>query len=229
MFLGAISIVVQLVQSAIDDYHIGKRNRIGMENANERLGIWYDYQGKTRLIANNHLAQWHRVDGDDIITDVEVWPWKEYNISEYERIKAFEKQRLVDDGKTVVEWGHQKHRHPYNGKWVKDKATGDMYCIMEINWNYWYVNPSNGKIVRQTDGQLEVNQGVLEALECGRSLCNTPSSSMLWKYLVSDLYTQEKANEYIKKYNSGEIQDRASAKQQDEWHTKFVPVHGGKK
>lgn len=229
MFLGAISIIVHLIQSAIDDYEIGKRNRIGMENANERLGIWYDYKGRTRLLANNHLAQWHRKDGDDIITDVEVWPWVEYNISEYERCVAFEKQRLIDDGKTVVEWGHQKHRHPYNGKWVKDKATGNMYCIMKINWNYWYVNPSDGKIVRQTDGQLEVNRGVLEALECGHSLYNTSVDSILWGYLHADLYMSEKANEYIEKYNSGAIEDRASAQEQDVWRTKFVMKHGGQK
>lgn len=216
MFLGAISIVVQLVQSAIDDYHIGKRNRIGMENANERLGIWYDYQGKTRLIANNHLAQWHRVDGDDIITDIEVWPWKEYNISEYERIKAFEKQRLVDDGKTVVEWGHQKHRHPYNGKWVKDKETGKMFCIMKIDFTYFYVDPQNGKIVRLTDGQLDTNRRAKRLIiEQGRTMHNTAMTWRFWHVLRKDIYEPDKAAEYIRKYNAGEIKESAYACNQD--------------
>lgn len=219
MFLGLISIVASLIGSAVNDYQNGQKDRIGLKYANERLGIWHDHKGKTRLLANNHLAQWYRENGDDIVVDIQTKPWTVYNISEYERRVAFEKQRLIDDGKTVVEWGRQDHKYPYDGKWVRDKATGDMYCIMQIRHTYWYINPANGKLVRLTDGQIETYERMKkEMAEKSLTPNNVGFHSPFWAFFRYRFYEEDKANDFIKRYNNGELQNEFTwAKKEDIW------------
>jgi hypothetical protein len=122
-------------------------------------GITYvDVKGRTRLLSNDELVYYvNNSNGDYVLEDESGNIYKNFseeqrkqknNERKNEAINKKETTFCIDDNNYCKDW-------ICKGKRFKDLNTGDIYVIRYINYKYYYMNISNGMIIRKTDWQIK--------------------------------------------------------------------------
>lgn len=141
-----------------------KRNKIKYKSPD---GLTYlDTNGRSRLISNDELVFYtHDKNGDYILEDVSGHVYKNFSKEQrekefHERINLASKNNettyCIDDNDHSKDW-------VCKGKRFKDFNTGNVYVIRQIKYKYYYMDISNGFIVRKTDWQIERDEKMKDA------------------------------------------------------------------
>lgn len=136
-----------------------KENEKGKSLYRHPDGLTYtDTKGRSRLLTNNEIVFYtHNKNGDYILVDVSGHVYKKF--SEDERVQKINERKeiAIKNNETTYCIDDNNHRNDWicQGKRFKDFTTGDIYIIRYINYKYYYMNASNGMLVRKTDWQIK--------------------------------------------------------------------------
>lgn len=121
---------------------------------------YIDTKGRSRLLSNDELVFYTHKNGDSVLENAEGYVYR--NFSEEKRTndlynkktdasKNKETTYCIDDDNHKKDW-------MCKGKRFKDFKTGDIYVIRYINYKYYYLNVSDGTLVRKTDWQIKQDE-----------------------------------------------------------------------
>lgn len=122
---------------------------------------YIDTKGRSRLLSNDEIVFYtHNKNGDYILENESGYVYK--NFSEEMRVQNLNERRenslknqestyCIDENNHCKDW-------VCKGKRFKDFNTGDIYVIRYIKYKYYYMNVSNGMLVRKTDWQIKQDE-----------------------------------------------------------------------
>ena len=154
--VGIISFLLDII-----GYFIGcgsekrERNKSKKRTYNPQTGTYIDQYGATRLYSDNSYVQINRNEFDEIV--VRYQNGKVRNLDQEKYDKA--------PGTVTRLTGYSNHERAQYfksaiGYRYRDRKTNEIYVIRfleyENNYYLFYMNVSNGLIVRPTDGQLKM-------------------------------------------------------------------------
>ena len=122
-------------------------------------GMTYiDTKGRSRLLSNDELVFYtYDRNGNYVLEDVSGHIYR--NFSEEKRSQELNerKEKAMSNKETTYCIDDDNHRKDWvcKGKRFKDFKTGEIYVIRYIKYKYYYINISNGMIVRKTDWQIK--------------------------------------------------------------------------
>lgn len=125
-------------------------------------GLTYiDTKGRSRLLSNNEIVFYtNDKNGDYVLADSCGNIYR--NFSEEKRTQECceLKKTASKNRETTYCCDNNNHSKDWEckGKRFKDFETGDVYIIRCINNKYYYMNMSDGLIVRKTDWQLKQDE-----------------------------------------------------------------------
>ena len=124
-------------------------------------GLTYiDTRGNDRLISTNEMVFYTMRNGDYVLIDAHSRVIKNY--TEEKRQKALSERIAIasKNGSTVYAISEDRHERDWycKGTRYKDFKTGEIYVVRQINGRYYYLNLSNGMIVRRTDWQRQEDE-----------------------------------------------------------------------
>lgn len=144
---------------SIDENIENEKNKKRYKNSN---GLTYiDTKGRSRLLSNDEIVFYtNDKNADYILEDANGNVYK--NFSEEKRMKDyFERKKMALENRETT-YCHDDNNHckdwECKGKRFKDFETGEIYIIRCINYKYYYMNISNGMIVRKTDWQIKQDE-----------------------------------------------------------------------
>lgn len=177
---GAIYLLYNLIGGAIS----GTKGFIENEQAKNRgyqrklegnndIGLYVDRKGTTRLLSTNELAsiEYDYLTGDAwLCTGAPLT--RKRNLSKEWRDNYFEQIKIHSiNGKTVIndvcirdhitphdakllgfKWDNRYYAY---GQWYKDIETGNLFVARMINGYKFYMDITNGKLVRLTDDNMK--------------------------------------------------------------------------
>ena len=122
---------------------------------------YIDTKGRSRLLSNDEIVFYtHDKYGDYVLEDESGYVYE--NFSEEKRIKELNKrkEKALKNAETTYCIDDNNHRKDWTckGKRFVDFKTGDIYVIRYINYKYYYMNISNGMLVRKTDWQINQDE-----------------------------------------------------------------------
>lgn len=122
-------------------------------------GMTYiDIKGRSKLISNNELVFYtHDKNGDYILEDASGNVYRNFSKEERKQRLNERKKNSQNNNETTYCIDDDKHQNDWicKGKRFKDFQTGDIYVVRCINYKYYYMNISNGMVVRKTDWQIK--------------------------------------------------------------------------
>lgn len=158
---GLIYTIVVSIGAFFHTANVNKENEENKIRYRQPDGLTYfDVNGRTRFLSNNELAFYRHRNGDYVLEDMAGRVYR--NFSEEQRIKECNerKEKALSNSETTYCIDNNDHRHDWvcKGKRFKDFETGDIYVVRFLKFKYYYINISNGMIVRETDYQRKLDE-----------------------------------------------------------------------
>lgn len=139
----------------LNEKNENKKNKINFRSAD---GLTYiDSKCRSRLLSNDkQVIYTHDKNGDYILKDMSGHIYKNFSQEKRERELNERIYEAKNKNETTYCIDDNDHRNDWEckGKRFKDFKTGDIYIIRYINYKYYYMNISDGMIVRKTDKQI---------------------------------------------------------------------------
>ncbi len=146
-------------------FHIINENLENEENKEiykHKDGMTYiDTRGRSRLLSNNELVFYtYDKNGDYVLEDISGNIYKNFSKEERENELNKRIKKALDNSETTYCVDDDHHRKDWvcKGKRFKDFQSGDVYVIRYIKHKYYYMDISNGMIVRKTDWQIRKDE-----------------------------------------------------------------------
>lgn len=146
-------------------FHIINENLENEENKEiykHKDGMTYiDTRGRSRLLSNNELVFYtYDKNGDYVLEDISGNIYKNFSKEERENELNKRIKKALDNSETTYCVDDDNHRKDWvcKGKRFKDFQSGDVYVIRYIKHKYYYMDISNGMIVRKTDWQIRKDE-----------------------------------------------------------------------
>lgn len=143
----------------LNEKNENKKNKINFRSAD---GLTYiDSKCRSRLLSNDKQVLYtYDKNGDYILKDMSGHVYKNFSQEKRERELNERIYEAKNKNETTYCIDDNDHRNDWEckGKRFKDFKTGDIYIIRYINYKYYYMNISNGLLVRETDWQIKQNR-----------------------------------------------------------------------
>lgn len=141
---------------SINENKENEKNKIRYKHPNKLTYI--DTKGRSRLLSNDELVFYvYDKNGDYILENAAGYVYR--NFSKEERIRKLNelKDSALKNKESTYCIDDNNHKKDWicKGKRFKDFKTGDVYVVRWINYKYYYMNISNGLLVRKTDWQIK--------------------------------------------------------------------------
>ena len=122
-------------------------------------GLTYtDAKGHSRLVSNDKMVFYtHDKNGDYILEDEMGYVYKNYTAEEKQIKFKQNREMAINSSESTFSADEDNHQKDWicKGRRYTDIQTGEVYVIRYINYKYYYMNISNGLLVRETDWQLK--------------------------------------------------------------------------
>ncbi len=133
-----------------------EENKVKFQNPD---GLTYvDIEGKSRFLSNNEVGFYtYDRNGDYVLEDASGYIYKNFSKEKKEKEQTKRYTEAIKNNETTYCIDDNDHKNDWycKGKRFKDVQTGDIYVIRRLNYTYWYLNITNGMIIRKTDWQLK--------------------------------------------------------------------------